>query len=214
MQRILLCFILALVSLAKTYALNELDLLYARLDSLIEIKQQLIEKKENHLQTLKRSLQTEHLSFEERFKLNETLCEDYASYKYDSAMVYVNHCISLAQSIDNKNLYNRALISELHLLSLAGLFEEATRLQLQIDTTALSRDDLILYFSRLEELCIYKAEYTAGTPYSGHYVEQAMVARRRIWELAQPSSFTSICVQAAMADFNKNRKSHHIWNVC
>ncbi len=200
-----LIFVFALLPL-RVHAAPKQDAMLGSLDSMISLQPILISKKEEHIASLKRLLQVRKLSGTEKYNVYELLYDEYASFQYDSAMIYADRCISAAKRIGSKPLLNKSLVNKVRLLSVAGLFEEATRLAEHIDTLEMSRDDLIDYYSSLDDLLLYKSEFSAGTTYADSYLAQAVEVRKRLMSIAPRSSFNYIFTKATVCCFDNDMK--------
>ncbi len=204
-MKLLFTFLFVLLSV-HAKAMDRLHTLYASLDSVIDLQPSLIIKKEEHIANVKKLLVNRRLSDREKYQINEILYNEYSAFKYDSAMAYADRCIAIAEHIGSKELLNKSLVNKIHLLSVTGLFEAATKLTERIDTLQMSQEDLMDYYSALDDLFLYKAEYTEGTDYSASYIANAIDIRKRILSISPRTSFTHIFTKATICCFNKDMK--------
>ena len=98
--------------------------LYERLDSVIAHSADYDVIKENRLKDIKLGAKFVTAATD-RLRIYEQLANEYSPYVYDSAMVYVQRGISLAEKTGNSEYYNRFLITKASLLIERGFYIEA-----------------------------------------------------------------------------------------
>lgn len=137
-KKILAVIFLALV-LGNARAQNEgADSLLLQLDSVLADCGKYIEEKENKIARL-RVMRQEPTDPEERFWLNNMLFDEYAVYQADSAMVYVNENIGLAQRMGRNDMLQEWRLNKVFLLTAQGLMNEAKDELEEVDTSGLDR---------------------------------------------------------------------------
>ena len=67
----------------------------------------------------------------------DLLYQEYYVFQFDSAMIYLDKGITLAEKTANTYYYNNNLIHKAELLSIGGLYGEAIETMSLVDTTAL-----------------------------------------------------------------------------
>ena len=98
--------------------------LYERLDSVIAHSADYDVIKEKRLKDIKLGAKFVTAATD-RLRIYEQLANEYSPYVYDSAMVYVQRGISLAEKTGNSEYYNRFLITKASLLIERGFYIEA-----------------------------------------------------------------------------------------
>ncbi|GGC20229.1 hypothetical protein GCM10011386_10170 [Parapedobacter defluvii] len=114
---------------------TEIDSLLQVLDKTIAKRAVYIAEKERKIDEIKRLLQYEH-SPEKRFQLNNTLITEYQSFICDSALSYINRNIQLANTLNNKGFMDESRLKLAFVLSISGLFTQASEVfdSIQYDT--------------------------------------------------------------------------------
>ena len=94
-------------SFAQMFAHNiNLEQMYNKLDNLIDHSSQYIDNHQNNINRLRLYLskaQDQRVRYEESFKLYS----EYKSYTNDSAIVYLQRCISIAEKMHRKDLVGK-----------------------------------------------------------------------------------------------------------
>lgn len=176
---------------------NETARLYERLDSLINIQDELIRAKQNRIGVIRNTLNTKDLSYKELYNINERLYEEYLAFKYDSAYKYVTRNIELARKHNDLPRYYRSRLNLVHIVNVTGMFDEAENILHEIDTLQLKKEDLINYYTLYSELYLYKTEFSQGTNYYTKYIAETMKYRRKVLALAPKGSYTYIVTRAS-----------------
>ncbi len=176
---------------------RDIKSLYARLDSLINVQGELTKTKQKKIEVIQSTLSTPGLTYAERYSINERLYDEYLAFKYDSAYKYVTTNMELARRENDMMRYNRSRLNLVHIVNVAGLFDEAENLLEKIDTLQLEKEDLINYYTQYSELYLFKAEFSQGTNYYDHYIAEAMKYRQKILRFASPESYPYIVTRAS-----------------
>ena len=111
--------------------------LYERLDSVIAHSADYDVIKEKRLKDIKLGAKFVTAATD-KLRIYEQLANEYSLYVYDSAMVYVQRGISLAEKTGNSEYYNRFLITKASLLIERGLYIEAKE---SLDKIEISQSD-------------------------------------------------------------------------
>lgn len=194
----LIIYMAVLMSAATADAANkDIDRLYSRLDSLIDIQEDLTKAKQEKIGVLQSTLNSKELTYEERYNINERLYDEYLAFKYDSAYKYVTKNIEMARRENDMMRYNRSMLNLVHIVNVAGLFDEAENILHRIDTLQLKEDDLVNYYTQCSELYLFKAEFSQGTTYYNKYIADAMIFRQKILDLAPKESYSYIVTRAS-----------------
>ena len=134
-MRTLILTITICLSIINVYADNKK--LYERLDSVIAHSVDYDVIKENRLKDIKLGAKFVTAATD-RLRIYEQLANEYSPYVYDSAMVYVQRGISLAEKTGNSEYYNRFLITKASLLIERGFYIEAKE---SLDKIEISQSD-------------------------------------------------------------------------
>ena len=94
-----------------------------RLDSAISERSSIMDAKEKVLSDLRSNIVNQ--SKEDRLKLYEQMYQEYLTYRYDSALVYVQRSLNLAKKLGNDTCYQRAVINYALLDARGGFYSEA-----------------------------------------------------------------------------------------
>ncbi len=111
--------------------------LYERLDSVIAHSADYDVIKEKRLKDIKLGAKFVTAATD-KLRIYEQLANEYSPYVYDSAMVYVQRGISLAEKTDNSDYCNRFLITKASLLIERGFYIEAKE---SLDKIEISQSD-------------------------------------------------------------------------
>ena len=121
-MRILILTITLCLSILSVDADN--NKLYERLDSVIAHSAEYDVIKEKRLKDIKLGAKFVTAATD-RLRIYEQLANEYSPYIYDSAMVYVQRGLSLAEKTGNSEYYNRFQITKAELLIVRGFYVEA-----------------------------------------------------------------------------------------
>ena len=121
-MRILILTITLCLSILSVDADN--NKLYERLDSVIAHSAEYDVIKEKRLKDIKLGAKFV-TGATDRLRIYEQLANEYSPYVYDSAMVYVQRGLSLAEKTGNSEYYNRFQITKAELLIVRGFYVEA-----------------------------------------------------------------------------------------
>lgn len=170
MKRITL--LIALVCLSMSARADNAALLNW-LDSLMDCTPQIYEQKQMNIDLVKRTIPQHKDHPEELLDIYHRLYDEYYVFQQDSAMLYINKEISLAESAGNRYHRDLALIRKAELLAIGGLYVEAFDILKSVDE---SNMDLRLGF-RYNKTCFriyqYWSSYCAGSVYGQKYMETA-----------------------------------------
>ena len=134
-MRTLILTITICLSIINVYADNKK--LYERLDSVIAHSADYDVIKEKRLKDIKLGAKFV-IAATDKLRIYEQLANEYSPYVYDSAMVYVQRGISLAEKTGKSNYCNRFLITKASLLIERGFYIEAKE---RLDKIEISQSD-------------------------------------------------------------------------
>ena len=167
-MRILILTITICLSLINARADN--NKLYERLDSVIAHSADYDGIKEKRLKDIKLGAKFVTAATD-KLRIYEQLANEYRSYVYDSAMVYVQKGISLAKQTGNSDYCNRFLITKASLLIERGFYIEAKE---NLDKIEISQSDPkqnFLFYCAQSSLYYNLNAHCQKMEFSKHYNE-------------------------------------------
>jgi len=173
----------------RLYAQQELDPLLDSLERTIEKAPSFIEQKENTIQALMRQATASSIFPEARFRFYGELLNAYRSYRFDSALKYVNLRLDLARQEKKKEWQIESELQLSGVLVSAGMYLEAYNQLNSINPSGLSSDlQRNFYF---EKKIIFEAlrDYTQDFKYAPAYARQARQYQDSLISLLEPESF-------------------------
>ena len=156
------------LSIINTRADN--NKLYERLDSVIAHSADYDVIKEKRLKDIKLGAKFV-IAATDKLRIYEQLANEYSPYVYDSAMVYVQRGISLAEKTGNSDYCNRFLITKASLLIERGFYIEAKE---NLDKIEISQSDPkqnFLFYCAQSSLYYNLNAYCQKMEFSQHYNE-------------------------------------------
>ena len=167
-MRILILTITICLSIINARADN--NKLYERLDSVIAHSADYDVIKEKRLKDIKLGAKFVTAATD-KLRIYEQLANEYRSYVYDSAMVYVKRGISLAKQTGNSDYCNRFLITKASLLIERGFYIEAKE---NLDKIEISQSDPkqnFLFYCAQSSLYYNLNAHCQKMEFSQHYNE-------------------------------------------
>ena len=146
--------------------------LFRELDQVISEKGNYVGQKEETIAALKQQLAAERDS-DRMMKLTEDIFREYKVFKFDSAMVYANRGLALARQRRDASYVAQFSICRSEILAISGLYTEALSNLEQVDTTALSRQQLFFYHQARFNIYLYWANYCNDREYAPQYMANA-----------------------------------------
>ena len=137
------------LSIINAYADNKK--LYERLDSVIAHSADYDVIKEKRLKDIKLGAKFVTAATD-KLRIYEQLANEYSPYVYDSAMVYVQRGISLAEKTGNSDYCNRFMITKASLLIVQGFYVEAKENLDKIEIQQSDPNQSYLYYSAKSSL--------------------------------------------------------------
>ena len=98
----------------------------------------------------------------DRFLSNGLLAEEYATFRADSALKYIDLNLDIANKNGNSEWKARTLLSKSNLLTGTGLLSEASQIMSQINRESLPDDLLTEYFGEMIYLYSHLGNYAGG----------------------------------------------------
>lgn len=152
-------FLLISTSLSAVPYNAELESLLSRLDSLIAQKEVFITAKEAKITQLRKRGQSIRTQ-EERYWLNKMFYDEYFVYNADSAMIYVDQNLSIAQELDKKEWQAEWKIKKSFLLAATGLLKEALDELQGMSGASLSPELKVEYYGQMMYLYSHFGQYS------------------------------------------------------
>ena len=149
-MRRLKLFLVAIIVPLSGYAQD-----YTKLDAIISDFNKIITNKQNRIAVLSEG--------EKNYGFNDRLYVEYMSFKYDSAYKYITDNLKLVEnSSDREKLYD-CLLKYVHILAVAGHFQEATAELMKINPDSASNNLKTAYFAKKADLFLYNSEFTENS---------------------------------------------------
>lgn len=186
--RRIICVIFSLIFSVPSAFSEESDSLLKALDDAIARSEIYLRQKENTLQALKQQGLNPGLSDEGRFRFNSRLLEAYRSYRFDSALHYVEKNLELAERIKNKVWIEASILQLSEVLISGGMYKEAVENLNRINPRKLS-DSLRSEFYHDQKL-VYEAlrEYGKDAWYAPFYARKARDYQDSLIAVLEPGS--------------------------
>lgn len=199
-----IAFILFCTSTICIFCHAENQKLYQQLDELIIRNKRIEEEKEKHIETIKQILKSPLLTDAEHYAVNDRLYHEYSTFKYDSAFAYASRNISLANKMNDPIRDILSRLDLIHIMSVAGMFDEAEATIKTINTNLLSGDILIKYYQQLCEFYLFKSEFSVGTEFYSIYMQKMQNFRKLIIDNVPKDSYSYIVTLANYEAYLKN----------
>lgn len=164
---------LLLFVLLPSCAANKVDL-FNDLESVLKQRSQYSRQKEARIDSLKQLLYPS-MDDDARFRLYNTIYEEYYTYRFDSAMLYVDREEQVAMKLSNPAYRNLSIIHRSVLLSTSGYFSESIQNLEQIDSRTLDDATRIEYYAAYEWAYSMWGEYSNDKVYAPRYYEKEML---------------------------------------
>lgn len=167
MRTLIVAFIICVCAICAHANNNNL---YKRLDSVIAHSAVYDSIKENRLKEIK--LGAKYVTNPaDKLRIYEKLAKDYSPYVYDSAMVYVQKGLSLAEKTGNSDYCNRFLIAKASLLIERGFYIEAKESLDKIEISQSDPKQNFLFYCAQSSLYYNLYAYCQKMEFSQHYNE-------------------------------------------
>ena len=169
MRQVVLYFFLAFSLLAN--AKIDEQKLFARIDDAIANQQHYKNAKERHIKLMKRNL-SDAANDHERLQWLDSIYFDYSTYRYDSASVYVDKGLKLAESIGDTYYIIQNKINRATVLSVGGFYSQAESLLQSIDASKLQGKQLQYYYFTYAWLYNYWRAFAANSEFAADFLEK------------------------------------------
>ena len=138
MQRYVVILLFFLTTISSAMADTTSDLIQ-RVDSIMDNISQIYGKKQARIDFYKNMAEKSRKP-ETLLSAYDKLYDEYFVFQFDSAMVYVDKAIQLADRIGDKYHHDKSRIEKASLLAVGGLYGEAMGLLGEIDSAKLDED--------------------------------------------------------------------------
>lgn len=167
MRTLIVAFIICVCAICAHANNNNL---YKRLDSVIAHSAVYDSIKEKRLKEIK--LGAKYVTNPaDKLRIYEKLAKDYSPYVYDSAMVYVQKGLSLAEKTGNSDYCNRFMIAKASLLIERGFYIEAKESLDKIEISQSDPKQYFLFYCAQSSLYYNLNAYCQKMEFSQHYNE-------------------------------------------
>lgn len=171
MQRYIAIIILFIATATSSMADTNGELIQ-RIDNIIDNITQIYGKKQARIDFYK-SMAHKSQKPETLLSAYDKLYDEYFVFQFDSAMVYADKAITLADRIGDKFHHDKCRIEKASLLGVGGLYGEAVALLDEIDSTHLDNKLRFDYTIAYYFIYTYWADYCHDYYYSPRYHERA-----------------------------------------
>lgn len=180
-------FFLLTISATCAHAIN-LDMLKDSLNKTIDHKQSFVLQKEKRINGIKNTLQNNALSKEQIYNLNTALYKEYQKFNIDSAIVYVQRNIHIAQTTRQKEKLYEMQLALSQLYALCGMYRESENILNHIPSKELPTRLLASYYYAYMQFSEY---YSASVPNSQRTFQQYETYRDSFLTYVDPVLFDS-----------------------
>ena len=176
------------ITFACTANAGPVDELTVRLDSLIDNVAEIYGKKQSRIEFYKTILDKDSKQ-ESQLNACKRLYEEYYVYQFDSAMVYVEKAIELADKMGDRLHYDKCCISKAALLAIGGLYGEAVDILEKVDSATLDKSLHFDYAITFYFVYTYWADYCHDNFYSPRYRSRAASYLKHAVALLKPTDY-------------------------
>lgn len=172
-MKIIIMMMLAIMPVLAHASSSQVDeeRLLVRLDQYISERDKYEEKKENKLQNLKNEVAKTSDQLRHLYLYNQ-IYREYYTYRYDSAMVYVNRGLRLAELLHDHYYINLNQINRAAVLSTGGFYSQAEDLMLGLSVTELSPKLVQYYYYTLTWVYNYWASFCENSEFKEEFTKK------------------------------------------
>lgn len=187
--------------------------LYQHLDSVIALKEQYTQDKEQKINMIKKSAKviTDKVTL---MKIYNEIYSEYEHFRFDSAMTYAKKGLELAKKEKNDYYYYLNTIHEAKLLSAGGLYSEAKANLDRLDENKM--DSTLLYEYNLAQYWLYTywSDYSNDSEFRTVYWENKIRYLKRTVPLAKksPNNYNYLMGEYFLYVVGDGRKSLPYYN--
>jgi len=185
--------LLTIVCAVPAYAASNTDSTFDVLKKEFDKKQVYDKQKENIIQGLKTALaHTPANNLQAQFSLCNRLYDEYKSYQFDSAYVYVNKLQQISNTLHDKARSDFSKIKMGFILLSSGMFKETFDAMYGINAKHLDKDARMEYYSIMTRAYYDLATYDNDRYYSPQYQAKANKYIDSAVALSTPGSYDNI----------------------
>lgn len=207
LRQLFTCFVMVTASCVNATATNHYD----HLDELISRHDALVASKKVSIDKIRKTLPspgTDPAVLNKEYDINNILYKEYVEFQNDSAQKYMRRNIEIATILNYNSKLIDSRLNLMHLLNKAYLLDESSTLAKDIDTTNMNRDQKLLYYKNLSDMCMFRMEFNKGSSYETLYQQQLTDYRLKIATLSEPGSERNKLYQASyLNDTGKTREA-------
>lgn len=184
----ILSFLLLFVGVGSlTLKAQPLSEVRKQLEVALERRPQFSQLKEHRIDSLKVQL-SDRIPAERKFVLLTAIYREYYTYRFDSAMHYVNQAALLAEQEGRESWKSQAAIQRAYLLTTGGHFREAELTLHEVQRQSLSAELLVGYYAAFEWVYSMWAEYSDDNVYAPVYYKKEMAYQDSLIQTLPPGS--------------------------
>ena len=158
MKKCLLISIILLFSV-QTFARTENDSILQNLFLTLKQKNKFDKQKDDKIATVKKQFNIPDLSYNQQYNINNQLQNEYQSYKIDSAILYLEKNLLIAQKLQNLEYLCRTKLTLAYMYWQTGKFFEALQLVESVNRAQIPVELLGDYFEAYKRLYKYYADF-------------------------------------------------------
>ncbi len=158
-----------------------------QLEIALERRSQFSQQKEQRIDSLKAQL-SDRIPAERQFDLCVAVYREYYTYRFDSAMHYVDRIALLAEQEEREAWKSQAAICRAYLLATGGYFSEAELTLSEVPRHSLPAEQLVGYYAAFEWVYSMWAEYSDDSVYAPAYYKKEMAYQDSLIQTLSPES--------------------------
>ena len=187
MVRILSLLLLCMAVGARPSQAQSLSDVRKQLEESLGRRPQFSQQKERRIDSLKAQL-SDRIPAERQFDLCVAVYREYYTYRFDSAMHYVDRIALLAEQEGRGAWKSLAAIQRAYLLATGGYFREAELTLRGVRRDSLPADQRVSYYAAFEWVYSMWAEYSGDNVYAPAYYKKEMAYQDSLIQVLPPSS--------------------------
>ncbi len=160
-----------------------------KLDHALDLAEEYVSNHQVRLLTIENMLHSRGVSLEQQYNIYGQLYDAYVAFQFDKAMSTLDRQLEIARQMDDRSKIADVLLDKAMLYTSSGMFFEANVvLTKDIDTTALSRPQLVNYYNTQQRFYFDFNEYTQTPEMNRISARKVRYYRDRIFRETTPSS--------------------------
>lgn len=191
MKKILAVIILLLLSLSVSASTNLKELL-AELDAQLQQRDAYRANREQRIASLMSMKSEAGLSAEYHYTLNQQLIDEYVTFQVDSAIIYFQQNLALADEMQNKPLASVTFVRMANFYASTGFYFEASQSLDAVDTLLLNKDQIIEYYITQHKLNDELSLYSNDETQSRRSTRLATYYSNRVISVTEDGTYPSL----------------------